>query len=378
MSEAGELKRRIAELEATVARLSANRENVPEAPTIGAEWDDRLRSGRFPPAPVSFNRASSIGESCLRKLYYRRIGADRKPLEVGTLGIFSMGNEIERMQVMRLLSMGYIVERAQEVWFYLDWTDEGKILWRGHPDGILTHPYWYPGRRWVADVKSINGQTFRDIPYDPMEAAEWLRDAKSTWVRKYPYQVIAYVLAHRQMVEGGDLEGSHLTCGLLLFVCKDSGRVKIAKVDPTVEDQNLIIRRARTVDLAVSTKAPPAFCSDPEACERCEFFDLACDPVVVVKGQRIIDPKDEGNADIIAAVPKYLALEYHSKQFKRIERTVKSRFKRMEDGVYELPGKWQVSVKRSRDGKVFVRPGRIEDDGRQNESGSGRARGRRK
>jgi hypothetical protein len=266
-------------------------------------------------------------------------------MEARRLAVFELGNEVEQALVMRLMRMGYRVERAQETLEIRD--DEGTILLRGHPDGIISKPIWQD-RRWLFDAKSMADPIYKQMPNEAKAAGRWMRDCGFAWVEKYPGQLMAYMYAYRQ-------EGTVLSGALVIAMNKQTGEMKTAYLPYNKEGVLALLNKCKRINAAVQFKKPPVGCNKPSTCQWCDFREVSCFPEVQIKSEGLVDPADEGNKALFDAARRYLSLEQHKEPYNRAKRAqeeVKEMFRSMKDGVYHLPDVGNVRVKRSSNGAM--------------------------
>jgi len=326
-----ELRRLRTEVASLRAQLRAlgGKGDAPDWPAIGGAWDDRLLADHnYPVSPQQNNRCSSLGDGCARRLYYERIGADKKPMQVHVCGIFHTGNEIEESVKRSLSLLGYCFERSQET---VEYRIGDELLFRGHPDGILTHPL-YPGRSWVADIKSMNAMIWNALSDSPAEVTRYLDTAEDRpWLLKYPPQVVSYILAYEQ-------RGEHHDGGVLIFVNKDNSRIKLAVVEASEPRCRWVVERCRYINRCVREQVVPPFCPNPKLCELCPYHGGVCEPAVIVKGSTTVDAEDPQNAVVVAELRGYTERKAQARAFDMSDKAIKSRFKSMPPGEYVVDG----------------------------------------
>ena len=312
---------------------------------IAKDWSDMLNSGRGQDRPALYNRASSIGHPCLRSLYLDRVGASRKPLDEAVLGIFALGHELERICVSRLMSRGYVIERSQEP---LQLCIDGRVMWSGHPDGLLHHVHDTSPIPVVVDVKSMNSHIWGEIPDDPTAAARFLDEAKQPWLRKYTPQIRAYLACYHDMrvkVDGG----------VLLFVNKDTFQVKVARVEREEEAEQALISKARLINEAFADDEMPAPCGDSDVCERCGYSQVSCFPEIAVKATGIVDIEATENQIVVDSLRVWVARRAAQKEADAAQTRVKTAFKAMAPGEYLVEGIGSVRVTEDKNGRRTVK-----------------------
>lgn len=231
-------------------------------------------------SPCHTNRASSIGDPCLRRLFYRRTAWDQAALPDDVLQlIFGEGNLHEEDVRRRLAELGFRIIRSQVAgsWPSVDLS--------GHIDGLIE----FAGFPILAESKSMSGNT-----WPRLNTWEDARDGHgSLWYARYWYaQVTAYCLL--EAVEAG----------ALILKNKQTGQIKVVPVPLDYEFAERLMRKSEAVRDAVAVfrahvesgatpeaareEAAPPHVDDPTECDGCEFFGRVCQP-----------PSFSGQADVV-------------------------------------------------------------------------------
>ena len=339
------LRLEVARLKAQLAALAPEGHDVPEFPLLPEAWDETLKARQLPSNPTPHCRSSSLGEPCLRRLYFERVGAKKKPMELHVCGIFHVGNELEEDVKRGLMSIGYQIDRAQST---LEYHLKDKLLFRGHPDGILSHPF-YPGRTFVLDIKSCSSNIWRQLPDDPWQCTKYLEDAiDKPWLVKYPYQVASYLLAEEQ-------KGINHTGGILAFANKDNSRIKCAFLRPDERRAKWIVDRCKKINVHVESKMVPPEISNPKACKLCPYFEVECEPTVYIEKETLVDETHPSNVDVVKHLKKHVKMKAEAKEFTSLDKDIKARFKKKPAGTYLLQGVAKIVVREpSKSGSIRV------------------------
>ena len=329
----------VARLRTQLAALAPADREVPKWPVIAEQWDDELARRQYPVKAQPHCRSSSLGEPCLRRLYYERIGEKKKDIDINVNGKFHIGNELEEdAKRAALEGKGWRIEQSQVTFEYFD--SDKTLLYRGHPDGLCTHPL-YPGRRWVFDIKSAAAGIWQQLPRDPFECARFLeRVENKPWLLKYVPQICSYMLSMEQQQE--EFDG-----GILIFVNKDNSRIKCAFVELTTERARWIVRRCRRINNFVESNTIPQYATNPKTCELCPYLKVTCNPAIIVEAQKIVDVRDPSNGVTIKYIDQYLENYDLAKRVEAAADLAKTRFRNKGPGTYIIPGRAKVRVTKS-------------------------------
>jgi len=221
-------------------------------------------------SPRWSNRASDAGHPCLRYLVFSRTKNELRSLPTVDLqAIFEEGNLHEAGELRILQDAGFKIIEQQRAF---EWKEKELS---GHIDAIIVDE---GGKKYPLEIKSCSPNGFRTI--QKSEALD-LVSAKQYWLRKYPAQIILYMLM------GGYEEG------ILWFKEKVLGQRKQMNVslnDPAVlEYGESILKKLELVNQMVHRgEEPPVERIDE--CQGCPFEKTACFPGLDFgEGMDIID-----------------------------------------------------------------------------------------
>lgn len=161
-------------------------ENVHVEELINALMEARQNSLRSHIKPYPRNQfiASDISE-CDRYMVYSVLNwQDRIPQNEWLQALFESGREEERKVIRDLLQEGFEVVEGQALF---DIKHKGKVICRGSIDCKIK----YKGRKFPAEIKSMDGNIFRGIKtIDDFQ--------KRPYLRKYLRQIQMYLYGHNE------------------------------------------------------------------------------------------------------------------------------------------------------------------------------------
>jgi len=224
-------------------------------------------------SPRWSNRASDAGHPCLRYLVLSRTKNELRSLPTVELqAIFEEGKLHEVGELRLLQEAGFTIIEQQRAF---EWKEKELS---GHIDAIIVDE---GGKKYPLEIKSCSPNAFRTI--QKSEALD-LVSARQYWLRKYPAQIILYMLM------GGYEEG------ILWFKEKVLGQRKQMNVslnDPAVlEYGESILKKLELVNEMVHRgEEPPVERIDE--CQGCPFEKTACFPGLDFgEGMDIIDDSE--------------------------------------------------------------------------------------
>jgi hypothetical protein len=153
--------------------------------------------------------------------------------------------------------------------------------------------------------------------------------------------------------------------GLLIFVSKDIGLVKVVPIVRNADRERWLIDKAREIGrvarqaralgkpvLDLPEEILPPFTPHLEECERCDFRDVSCFPKAEIKGDHIVS----GPPELLEVLAKWIPSKGIESQVKKLKELARPRFASMPSGTYHVPGSGSVDVRRNQDGTVVVNP----------------------
>jgi CRISPR/Cas system-associated exonuclease Cas4 (RecB family) len=288
-------------------------QNNIEFPNIPTVMDEHKFS-KIDVWPVRSNRASQMGDSCLRKLVYYRTSWDKiLPHSVDLQYIFDEGNEqetsltIELQEALRKKGMKFI---AQQQAIKIEGTEiSGRI------DGKIVHKK----QIFPTDIKSCNPNI-----WDRLNKTEDFN--KYPWTKKYPAQLLIYMYAD-------NLEG-----GMFLLKNKSTGKLKQFNLvlSDWLEQVEEVLQKDKKIREYIKSGTLPEKINDPEMCKGCPFEHI-CMPSLNYDGISFEDnPELEEKLKRITEI-KPIVAEYTSLE-KQINPMVKG--KEFNCGNFLIQGKW--------------------------------------
>lgn len=242
--------------------------------------------------PCHTNRASSIGAECTRQLVYYRTAWEqaRKPT-VGLQRIFNLGNEIEKITIMRLLQAGVKIIRTQEPLNI----SEHQIT--GHPDGFVVDDE--TGEQYPFDIKSMSPFVFVKIngPEDFI---------KFSWTKKYIAQLMIYMHA------------SQKTKGVFILVNKSTGEEKVIWIDYDPAFVAELFEKADTINKHVAEKTLPERIGYCDECSEYCPFQMLCLPDV-----KFETPEFVVDSELEAMIKRWQELKPAAKECAALESEIK-------------------------------------------------------
>jgi len=242
--------------------------------------------------PCHTNRASSIGDACMRKLvYYRTRWQDQEKPSTSLQRRFNLGKIFEDYAIARLLRAGVRIIRQQEPLSI----PEHQIT--GHPDGNVVDEE--TGEDYPMDVKSAASSVFYK-----MNTKEDF--ARYPWTAKYIAQLMIYMYAQKK------------DKGMFLFVDKQSGQEKQIWIDYDEAFVQEVFTKADKINEHVAAKTLPERIDYCDECEKSCPFRMICLPDVVYTAPEFI--VDE---ELKAMVERWIELKPIAKECADLEDEIK-------------------------------------------------------
>ncbi len=273
---------------------------------------DRETEKKIKLYPHPNNRASEAGHPCQRFLVASRICPEKRALhDVSLQRIFEEGNLHEEDVLRKLDRAGIKVIEQQRAF---EWR---KFQLAGHIDGKVA----LNGRVIPLEIKSCSPNVFRSIKdLDPKDFIK----AKYPWIRKYPAQIMLYML-----MDGIDV-------GIMLFKNKVTGEMvqKVFHLD--YEYTELILQKLEEVNEYVAKEALPPV-QECEECKRCPFSRTLCFPDQDF-GPGFAIMSDE---ELEAKLERWNELRGYAKEFSELDKELKEIFK----GQKAVVGNFKIESK---------------------------------
>lgn len=257
--------------------------------------------------PVHSNRASDLGNPCVRYHVYNRTRWAEKSLhDVGLQQVFDLGNDFEAIVLKELAEAGIkIIEQQRS----FEWK-EYQIT--GHVDGLVQDN----GNAYPIEIKSMSPFVF-----DSIQDINSLKKGKYAYLRKYPTQLNLYML----------MKG--IERAVFLFKNKSTGAYKEVWMDLDYDLGEETLKRAEAINAHVAAGTLPDRIADDRQCDDCPFVHI-CIPDHVGKEVEI----DTGELEVM--LDRLEALKEAKKEYEEIDGQVK----RLVEGREKiLAGAWYIS-----------------------------------
>jgi len=149
------------------------------AEKLQADYYDSMRDKGRAPSSRPYNYISSVGEECVRRLYYYRTEGDRaEPFPVHVLEILEQGNEDERIVKRDMMDAGYDWHEEQAAVAFDD------LQLRGKHEGYIARD----GVKVPTEIKSVSTYLFNALRPD----VEYLKEHE--YLRKHVLQFMTYLI----------------------------------------------------------------------------------------------------------------------------------------------------------------------------------------
>lgn len=267
-------------------------------------------------SPCTSNRASECGHPCERFLVYRRTRWQEQALpQVGLQFIFDLGNATEEIAKRELADAGFTLIEQQRDFQQPEWQ------LTGHIDGMIktTNP---DGQEIKCPIEIKSMKTY---DWDAINCIEDLVLAKKYWLRKYPAQLMMYMLM------------SNSEFGLLYLKNKQTGMPKSIWVHHDFTYSEEIVKKLERVNKHITNKTvPDPIPWDESICARCDFLNICTPDRIVSEMELLTDPELEVN------LHRHQELKPLTKEFDELDRRIKKQTegKKLLIGEYMIDGKW--------------------------------------
>jgi len=252
---------------------------------------DALTESQIGVWPCHTNRASSIGAECMRQLvYYRTSWKEARKPTVGLQRIFNLGNEIEKITIVRLLQAGVKIIRTQEPLNI----PEHQIT--GHPDGFVQDD---DGEHYPFDIKSMSPFVFVKI-----KAPEDF--VRFSWTRKYIAQLMIYMHASQKKK------------GVFILVNKSTGEEKALWIDYDPAFITDLFAKADQINEHVKNKTLPDRISYCEECSEYCPFQMLCLPDVKFEAPEFVE-----DAELVAMIKRMQELKVAAQEYNQLDKEIK-------------------------------------------------------
>jgi CRISPR/Cas system-associated exonuclease Cas4 (RecB family) len=199
--------------------------------------------------PCLSNRASSLGDPCLRRLFYERTRwGDKQLHDVYKQLIFDEGSNQEKIVLRDLAEAGFEIFEQQRAF------EERDLQITGHVDLKLKIPGDESNRLYPCEIKSMAPHIFNRI-----NKLEDFYNSPYHWLQKYPAQLLLYMLAANE------------DRGVFILKNKSNGQLKEIWIDMDWELANTLYDKAAKINWYIKENISPDRITDLDICEECPF-----------------------------------------------------------------------------------------------------------
>lgn len=260
--------------------------------------------------PVHVNRASDLGNPCIRYHVYQRTRSEEKVLhDVGLQYVFDLGTDFEKIVLKELAEAGIeIIEQQRS----FEWKD---LSISGHVDGLVR----VDGKAYPIEIKSMSPYVFESI-----KDVTSLTKGKYHYLRKYPTQLNLYML-----MKGIDK-------GVFIFKNKSTGAYKEIWMDLDYVLGEETLKRAEAVNAHVAAGTLPEPINDDMWCEGCAYAHI-CLPDHIGKEVEV----DSG--ELATMLDRLEELKAVKKEYDELDAQIKEAVNGREKilaGGWFVTGKW--------------------------------------
>lgn len=277
--------------------------------------------------PVNTNRASELGHPCERYLVYMRTipPEKRRLVSVGTQKIFRLGKKLEGIAKQDLIEYGkfklYDITRGK-VW------QSKKIS--GHVDTQVMVP-WKKNLIVPVEIKGLNHILWMKLVRDPWHALELMWNDKRSWVRKYPAQLLIYLLLHDKE-EGFFWLKDKLTWDHLCIWMNLNEYLDVAES---------LIKKSERINKHVEDETLPEGTKDYyNVCRTCEFQEICLPDMSLGDELHLIDSADmEEKLNLLAS------LKPNHKEYNLLKKEVTAELRLLAPKKKVVIGEWLITYK---------------------------------
>lgn len=290
---------------------------------------DEYMASKIKLYPCYANRASSLGDDCIRRLVYMRAQWENAvPHSIQAQYIFEEGNKQEQIVLDTLRNAGITVIKQQSAFKWDKYNITGSI------DGVIVDD----DNEFPLEIKSMSPFIWDSIDTTSKESLKQSLN-KKPWTRKYLAQMVLYLLLTEKEQ------------GIFIFKNKSNGLLKVACIylDDNMELGEELIKRAELINEHIKNNTLPDRISDASICEKCQFQHI-CIPDLKIEGLTFID-----NEELEQVLDEYMLLKDNAKRFKELDDFIKEtvKGKMLSIGKYMITGNW-IDIKE----KTVITPSR--------------------
>lgn len=276
------------------------------------------------------NRASAIGDPCLRRLVYMRTqGSKAKDTGIGMQGVFQTGTDLEAIVTPMLNRAGNLANprwRISQNQTAIQDSFLKKYNISGSIDGIFEveiDGHWQ--KVALPDIKTCSSHVFASLSdFDSL--------SRYSWMKKYPAQLYVYAL------------GMNLEKCVLIFVNKQNiYEVKTIWFPLDYQYAESLLQKAELINKHVATNTLPEKINQPDECSRCAFAHI-CMPELQSTGNLELC----NNEEVEELLNERAALAESKKKFDAVERQLEKYLVKGQDiicGDYIV--QWQKRQKKA-------------------------------
>lgn len=279
--------------------------------------------------PVHSNRASELGHPCLRYLVFLRTRwQDKAPPSPRLLAVFREG-QIHEDAILRLLQdAGLTILEQQRPFYWPEYQISGKIDAKLKVDDWLAeklvekYNLSFNGNFLIPlEVKSCSSMVFNSI-----EDYQSLKKSKYPWIRKYPAQMVLYLLMDNKEI------------GLMLFKDKQTGALKEVWIPLDWELGEELLQKAEAVNRHVAEGTVPEAEWDEDFCPDCPFLHICS---VEVKREPLEFAEDP---ELAEKIKRWWELKPLKAEWERLDKEIKKAVEGKEKmivGEFLVTGRWK-------------------------------------
>jgi CRISPR/Cas system-associated exonuclease Cas4 (RecB family) len=273
---------------------------------------------RIKQMPVNSNRASSLGNECVRYLVYERTRWEEKKMHDSTLqSIFDLGNLFEGFTLTRLHDAGFTIIEQQRAF---KWE---KYNITGHVDGkLLLGDTAIP-----LEIKSMSPHIFGTI-----KTVDDIRRSKKGYLRGYLTQLCLYCLLDSKET------------AVLVLVNKVTGELRDIWVPLDYELGEVILQKAEAINKHVAEKTlPEPMEYQSSICDECGYVHL-CMPEVI--GKEVEDISTD--TEFAEMLDRWFEIKPLAAEYDELDSTIKEKVEGKDKtlcGNFFITGKWIGATK---------------------------------
>lgn len=220
--------------------------------------------------PCSSNRASSLGDPCIRKLVYMRTDWKNQLLpDMNLIKVFEEGNEQEKFVKKLLVEAGYYISESQR-------SIADSLLQKfnitGHIDFYISKDE--VSKPYVAEVKSMHPNIFQQINTES-------DFEKYPWTKKYIAQFQIYLF------------GSGDEYGFMILKNKSTGEIKVLKMKLNLDYVESLLKKAEAIEKHIIENTLPDRIEDFKECKKCQFNHICTPDIINNMSSMIVNDKLE-------------------------------------------------------------------------------------